>query len=795
MGMQSTTVKSPSAAADERAKQTSVPNAAPRGGKSSARSPQRTFPGRQSAPPESPGLSPAFSQIPVTSRPPAASTAAPGTSHSSLSLPPLPLQRKLAIGATNDPLEHEADRVADRFCACPIPPPSHHSQRSHNSLRRKCSCGGSGTCEECKSKKLQRSPTTSATTGVAPPIVHDVLRSPGHPLDSATRAFFEPRFGRDFSHVRVHTDEQAASSAKSIHALAYTAGPSIAFASGQYAPETPAGRTLLSHELTHVVQQASFLDRNLGGAPVLDAAHPSEQEARAGTGAATPLAGPAIQRAPLDLVKSAKQLVIDLTNSSWRQTLDFAGGQTQVVYVLRDATTGEFLKIGKTTVAQVSGRFGEYVTAGKTWSRKLVADVWTFRARSEKSAEAFEAELRSGFEKAGARLPWDNTRIPGRGPRLGRPGQGIPMPKEQTETEFIDEVERLRVKHAPPKIPPRRGMSSKRKAKLKKAAEEQAAEDAGTKAEQDTEQAAADTATKATPEVDQATEKVGTQATSKLEQAATDTALKAGAEGALTRGLGATALEVVFNPALMLGWEILKGISGDYQQAWDDIRRPAHHVGFAQGWAARLAGLDIKWIKWNLAPQFVDRSNVAVEVLGAAGMAEQAFIVGLGEGFSYGAGYSNAMKLKKLEQAYDKIKARDEEVYFDTDNQLDAGQPNPRRGNAPGGCRSGDRPLGRTPSAAQEGGGGSGAGRLLEAPLRELERPLPVAAARSYPRITCTLRATTPTPATPIVGSLEMVPRSDLFSPLILAAATARVTSPNAGTGPTIPSRRLRWNS
>lgn len=353
--------------------------------------------------------------------------------------------------------------------------------------------------------------------------------------------------------------------------------------------------------------------------------------------------------------------MIDLTKSSWRQTLDFARGQTQVVYVLRDATTGEFLKIGKTTVASISNRFGEYVTAGNKWSRKLVADVWTFRARSAKSAEAFEAELRAGLKKAGARLPWDNT-------ERARPGQGIPMPKEQTETEFIDEVEQLRVKHAPPNIPPRRGMNSKQKAELakKKAAPEKAAEDASTKAEQGTEQAA----TEATPEVEQTAGKAGIQTTAKVEQAATETAVEAGAGGALTRGLGATALEVVFNPALLFGWEFLKGISGDYQQGWDDIRRPARHIGFAQGWAARLAGLDITWIKGNLAPQFVDRSDVATEALGATGMAEHAYIVGLGEGFRYGAGYSDAMKAKKLGQAFEKLKARHEEVHFDTDKAL-----------------------------------------------------------------------------------------------------------------------------
>ena len=96
--------------------------------------------------------------------------------------------------------------------------------------------------------------------------------------------------------------------------------------------------------------------------------------------------------------------------------------------------------------------------------------------------------------------------------------------------------------------------------------------------------------------MEQTAEKASRQATAKLDKVATDTALKAGAEGALTRGLGATALEVVFNPALMVGWEVLKGISDAYQGAWDDIRRPARHIGFAQGWAARLAGLDSKWI-------------------------------------------------------------------------------------------------------------------------------------------------------------------------------------------------------
>ena len=88
-----------------------------------------------------------------------------------------------------------------------------------------------------------------------PPIVHEVLRSPGQPLDVATRAFMEPRFGHDFSGVRVHTDAKAAESARAVNALAYTVGRNVVFGAGQYLPQTNAGQRLLAHELTHTVQQ------------------------------------------------------------------------------------------------------------------------------------------------------------------------------------------------------------------------------------------------------------------------------------------------------------------------------------------------------------------------------------------------------------------------------------------------------------------------------------------------------------------------------------------------------------
>jgi outer membrane protein OmpA-like peptidoglycan-associated protein len=147
-------------------------------------------------------------------------------------------------------------------------------------------------------EKVQRKETGTAEPGLsdAPASVHEVLRSPGQPLDEATRAYFEPRFGRDFSRVRVHGDARAAESAKAVGALAYTVGRNLVFGAGAYAPATDSGRRLLAHELTHVVQQ----ERGVA------LSSPSGRDGS--TGAAAPtffrpaqgaIAQPTIQRAPL----------------------------------------------------------------------------------------------------------------------------------------------------------------------------------------------------------------------------------------------------------------------------------------------------------------------------------------------------------------------------------------------------------------------------------------------------------------------------------------------------------------
>jgi len=137
-----------------------------------------------------------------------------------------PLQCKIQIGHSADPLEQEADRVADSV------------------MRTPAKCGSECTCGPCSDDEQLQRKTTGANDAVAeaPDTVGRVLGSSGEPLDAATRAFFEPRFGRDFSDVRIHNGASAEQSARQLGAQAYTVGRDIVFDAGNFAPSTSAGR-------------------------------------------------------------------------------------------------------------------------------------------------------------------------------------------------------------------------------------------------------------------------------------------------------------------------------------------------------------------------------------------------------------------------------------------------------------------------------------------------------------------------------------------------------------------------
>jgi hypothetical protein len=163
------------------------------------------------------------------------------------------IQPKLEVSRPGDRYELEADRVAEAVVSMPEPGTSCCHQPAHAGgprVQRMCSA-----CEEelLLQPKEDAGGTREAAPSIEPHVQHQA--SAGRPLPDSVRAYFEPRFGYDFSQVRIHTDSNSAAKARAISAKAYTVGSDIVFAQSQFAPETPAGKLLLAHELAHVVQQ------------------------------------------------------------------------------------------------------------------------------------------------------------------------------------------------------------------------------------------------------------------------------------------------------------------------------------------------------------------------------------------------------------------------------------------------------------------------------------------------------------------------------------------------------------
>jgi hypothetical protein len=162
----------------------------------------------------------------------------------------------LTIGRVDDPLEHNADRVANHIMRRPssAPPIRGQAVADHDP---------------------HREPAVPAETGR----YLDRSQGTGSPLSDGTRRYFETRFAADFRAVRVHDDDAAGQASRSIGALAFTRGSDIVFGAGQYAPGTAAGRHLLAHELTHVVQQAGNAELNRHELSVGPADNATEREA------------------------------------------------------------------------------------------------------------------------------------------------------------------------------------------------------------------------------------------------------------------------------------------------------------------------------------------------------------------------------------------------------------------------------------------------------------------------------------------------------------------------------------
>lgn len=161
-----------------------------------------------------------------------------------------PIQRKATLSSPGDPLEREADAVAEKVIWMPEPGLIGSTPAA---IQRKCA-----ECDDEEKNTIQTKPTGSAHTGAAldaDVAVRAAVRG-GTPLPAEVRSYFEPRFGHDFRAVRVHADRGASNAARAARARAYTVGRDIVFGSGEYAPATAEGKQLLAHELVHVLQQA-----------------------------------------------------------------------------------------------------------------------------------------------------------------------------------------------------------------------------------------------------------------------------------------------------------------------------------------------------------------------------------------------------------------------------------------------------------------------------------------------------------------------------------------------------------
>ena len=169
----------------------------------------------------------------------------------------LPIQRKLSIGAVDNPLEHEADAMADQVMRMP----------EQSFIQRKCA--------HCEEEEAQRKPlasfiqkkeaATSNTTSDATHTQIQATRGGGSAMPGNTKSFMESRFGTDFSNVRIHSGGYASQLSKELNAQAFTVGNDIYFNAGKFSPESSEGKRLLAHELTHTIQQKAASPANIKG--------------------------------------------------------------------------------------------------------------------------------------------------------------------------------------------------------------------------------------------------------------------------------------------------------------------------------------------------------------------------------------------------------------------------------------------------------------------------------------------------------------------------------------------------
>lgn len=312
-------------------------------------------------------------------------------------------------------------------------------------VQRKCACGAhtpaGSACRSCAGGR--------AEAGV-PAAVSQVLSAPGRPLDAGARSFMEPRFGQDFSGVRVHDGAVAASAAGAIRAKAFTAGRDIVFNRDRYAPGTDAGRHLLAHELAHVVQQgfASAADSGtrlgLGDDPALER---EADQAAARVGSARP-AG-AISRGP---VRPARLAIARASEDATGYVMRLGqAARTGIQFFptdVKDTVVGQVFSRGG--LLSRGNRLSVIIGENMTMSRLAaqILPLWTTATpmTAPGAAAPTPLEIVTADEVARALIAYNDTYLPAETMKNWRAGLRLPLPVDIDETTRIGTVNPAQIK-------------------------------------------------------------------------------------------------------------------------------------------------------------------------------------------------------------------------------------------------------------------------------------------------------------------------------------------------------------
>lgn len=561
------------------------------------------------------------------------------------------IQMKLTVNAPGDAYEREADRMAEDV-----------SQMPESGVQRACAGGCSGPPNDGSDedrKRMQTKRLGSSGDGgqvIAPLSVQMTLRSPGQPLDTQTRAFVEPRFGFDFSQVRIHTDGEAAQSARDVNAHAYTVGRDVVFAAGRFAPGTPQGQRLLAHELTHVVQQGHSnpsvlhvqrqtpknapdtdagrdraahvqpasslvqpqgvtspsgrrenailsLQRTVGNRDVQrlvirEPSHASKQPARIYRMAQE---GKMLQRAPADPSS-------DVANA--RKALEEA---TSIASDLLEETTGRTTNIGR------GG--GRKARAIRRRTQKILAELEGIAnhpnlpeaqrdaaTRLHGQIEDLSNEARAAEIERARAAGASKTAKRARGRVEGATGsEGTRVVSETRVSSSESRVVEMKGPPAPVSVPAKAG-------KVETAAANVAA----------TEAKAAATEVKA--------------AATEIKAVTTGSRIGSG-----IAKLGAMGFHLLL-PGPLDALMLMVQFAGSYAEAREAIRSRNTRTGFAIGLAAGLMGRSHRAVRKHLSRRFVLDREVHTQVIGAVGVAERAHNAGLDAGFRYAGTLSDEAK-------------------------------------------------------------------------------------------------------------------------------------------------------